>query len=714
MSRFIRSRQFRFIAVVLNCVLVLWVAFEFEQLERRNYEQRSRSKMLDDAVSFRTQLESALTNRLHVAEWLRSYVARHTEITQEEFAQLAEDVLVDHPGIKTIQLAKDGIISHVYPLKGNESVLGLNLLRDLPENQKAAVEASKNASNIFLAGPVSLVQGGISFIARVPVFLPARQNSEPRFWGFVTLLFSPEELFRDAGLKESRHLIVAIRGKDSAGLYGDVFYGPADIFEKDSVQTAVPLPTGAWQLALMPKDGFSTFPLLWHLRLGGVVVAIISSCLLYLLLRRPEELRQAVDIATVALAKSEKKYRGLFENAIHGIFQCTPQGAFVTINPAMATMLGYRDRDDFLSGASNLCALFHDTNIASLCTNDFVSTNTKMEARMRTKSGEMIWGWVIVWSVMDGEQLVGIEGIVDDITSKKKDEIRLKLFEKVFHNSLDGIVVTDDNTSILTVNDAFTRITGYTLHDVLGKKASLLQSGVHDTAFYESLWSQLQDNGFWEGEIWNRRKNGEVYPEWLSISEVREDRSIVQYVGIFHDISEIKNQEERIRYQAFHDALTGLPNRMVFDDRLAVALSYATRNQSRLAVLFLDLDNFKQVNDTLGHAVGDAVLTRVADHFRASVRESDTVARLGGDEFVMLLPGVGDSEFDAMIGRIFEVFHNGFAIDGEMLPIGISIGAAFFPEDATGAQELLEAADVAMYEAKSRGKNTCAKFSDLL
>ncbi|WP_051261130.1 sensor domain-containing diguanylate cyclase [Desulfovibrio inopinatus] len=718
MSRFIRSRHFQVFVIVLNCTFILFVAYMFEQLERRNYEQRLRTEVNDQASALRMRLESALMTRLHVAEWLREYVARHSDISQDDFALLAQDTLADHPGINTVQLARDGVVTHVYPKEGNESVLGLDILHGLPKDQQPAVSSAMQSSRPFLAGPVDLVQGGKSFIVRTPVYLKDAQQDgkKPQFWGLVTLLFSPLQLFDEAGLGKNDHLAVALRGKDSRGEKGDVFYGPPEIFQLNSIRTDIPLPSGKWNLAVMPKDGFSSFPLVWHIFLSGVLVAFISSWLLYLLLRRPEELRQAIDRATEALAESEKKFRGIFENAVHGIFQTTPEGSFITINPAMATILGYTDKRHFLIEAGTLCDLFYDSNMALSCMENLNAHNVMtVEARLHSKVGRTIWTRITAWSVKtDLGEIVGIEGMVDDITSKKQDEMRLKLFEKVFDNSLDGIVVTDDNASILAVNKAFTRITGYDREEVIGKEPSLLKSGSHDDFFYRAMWEQLQREGLWEGEIWNRRKNGEIYPEWLSISAIRENGQIAQFVAIFHDISDIKDQEERIRHQAFHDGLTGLPNRLLLDDRLEVALLQSSRAKVRTALLFLDLDDFKMINDTMGHAVGDKVLVHVANCLRFSVRDSDTVCRLGGDEFVLLLPDVVyESDIDHVVERILTSFGGGVEINGHRIPLSTSIGISIYPDNAQTAKELLEAADTAMYEAKALGKNACVRFSEM-
>ncbi len=291
----------------------------------------------------------------------------------------------------------------------------------------------------------------------------------------------------------------------------------------------------------------------------------------------------------------------------------------------------------------------------------------------------------------------------------------LKLGASIFDNSIEGITITDTNGTIVKVNKAFSAITGYRCEDVVGKNPRLLKSNRHDSAFYKSMWDAILQNGKWEGEIWNRRKNGETYPEWLSISAIQNFNGETEhYVAVFHDISEVKKSHEKLEYQAHHDALTGLPNRQLFHDRLSMALSRAIRHDIKLAVLFLDLDNFKIVNDTLGHRTGDLLLQGVAERLSKICREEDTVARLGGDEFIILMSDLNDPVENAarLARRIIEDLNRPFQLSENEYATNVSIGVTFFPEDGDSAEDLIKFADMAMYKAKNEGKNQFALFTD--
>ena len=293
-----------------------------------------------------------------------------------------------------------------------------------------------------------------------------------------------------------------------------------------------------------------------------------------------------------------------------------------------------------------------------------------------------------------------------EIIEHAKTEAELKLAASVFHNTMDGVVITDTSSIILSVNPAFTVITGYSADDAVGRKPNLLRSDRHGPDFYRELWAVLLREGRWEGEIWNRRKNGEAFLEWLSIGAVAgEDGQPARYVAVFNDITELRRKDEHIRYLAFHDPLTGLPNRALLLDRLAHGLAFAVREKERLGVMFIDLDGFKHINDTIGHNIGDGVLQEVARRLRECLRESDTVARMGGDEFVVLLEHVAEAEACATLARkLIASLAMPMTLSGHTVQVGASIGIARFPEDGADVVELMKHADVAMYAAKSAGR----------
>jgi len=288
-----------------------------------------------------------------------------------------------------------------------------------------------------------------------------------------------------------------------------------------------------------------------------------------------------------------------------------------------------------------------------------------------------------------------------------------RLATKVFESTLEGIVVTNAQRIIESVNPAFTQITGYKAHEVIGQTPAMLSSGRHDATFYQKMFDELAVNGHWQGEIWNRRRSGEVYPEWLTINTVRnEEGEIVNYVGVFADITKRKAAEEQMQFLAYHDGLTGLPNRGLFLDRLHHAVSHAHRNHTIVAVMFIDVDNFKPINDTLGHHIGDQLLQTVAQRLVASVREADTVARLGGDEFTIILESIADAgDVPLVAQKIVDTVSQPMRIDGHDITTTVSVGLSLYPIDSEHAEDLIRHADMAMYMSKKGGRNNYRFFT---
>jgi diguanylate cyclase (GGDEF)-like protein/PAS domain S-box-containing protein len=296
---------------------------------------------------------------------------------------------------------------------------------------------------------------------------------------------------------------------------------------------------------------------------------------------------------------------------------------------------------------------------------------------------------------------------------RKRNEEELQLASTVFQASPEAIVITDRDNRIVAVNPAFTRITQYEPHEAIGHDPKLLNSGKQGKAFYQAMWSAIQTFGSWQGEIVNRRKNGETYAEWLNINTVRDEKGEVrQRIAIFSDITDKKRSEEIIWRQANYDSLTGLPNRRLFHDRLMQELKREDRVQSSLSLMFIDLDHFKEVNDTLGHEAGDNLLMQASKRIAGCIRESDTLARLGGDEFTIILPGLSDPKrLGALADTIIHILAKPFMLGETSAYVSASIGITIYPQDADNLSALLKNADQAMYVAKSRGRNQYSYFT---
>ncbi|WP_151670728.1 EAL domain-containing protein [Nitrincola schmidtii] len=300
----------------------------------------------------------------------------------------------------------------------------------------------------------------------------------------------------------------------------------------------------------------------------------------------------------------------------------------------------------------------------------------------------------------------------ENVTRRRHAEDQLKIAARVFENAGEAIAITDGSGFIQSVNEAFTRITGYDSADSVGRSIGrLLKSGRHSKDFYERMWSELNHRGYWQGEIWNKRKSGEVYPEWLNINRIENKENEVEYfVAVFSDITDLKDSQRKVEFLATHDTLTNLPNRNLFQDRIDHAIAQARRHKSSLALLFIDLDNFKSINDTQGHHAGDELLLEAADRLRSVVRDVDTVARIGGDEFTVILTECVVEDAEIIAVRILNEMNRHFLIQGRKVFVSASIGAAFYPQDADDSSGLIKAADTAMYRAKEDGRNRLQLF----
>lgn len=330
----------------------------------------------------------------------------------------------------------------------------------------------------------------------------------------------------------------------------------------------------------------------------------------------------------------------------------------------------------------------------------------EFEYQVETPTGPRLFRWHLTLIRDYQGHPVSITMMGSDITQWRQVGNQLRLTAQMYENSREAMVITDAENRIVSVNPAFTRLTGYSSEEAIGQNPRILQSGKHDAEFYRLMWQSLLEEGHWRGDIWDRRKDGTYYPKFLAITAMREESGrISHFSAIFYDVSERKKLEERLENLAHYDALTGLPNRMLLQDRMEQAIAIAERQRQHFALLFIDLDGFKPVNDTFGHAFGDEVLKMVAQRLNMTIRGMDTAARLGGDEFVVVLTDIGGNENAARVAeKLLTSISEPYEIAGETVSLSASIGVSIYPNDEMVAQELLRTADEAMYSAKRDGK----------
>lgn len=416
-----------------------------------------------------------------------------------------------------------------------------------------------------------------------------------------------------------------------------------------------------------------------------------------------------------ALGESATRYHEVIETAMDGFWMVDTEARLLEVNDAYVCRSGYSRAELLTMRIHDLDITMDETQIALAMEALKSAGHARFESKHRAKDGS-------IWPVEVSKVYLPHGGgrhyaFIRDISERYRTEEELRVAATVF-DAQEAMMVTDHAGNILRVNQAFTKITGYTSAEVIGKNPRILKSERHPPEFYIAMWQQIEREGSWQGEIWDKRKNGEIYPKWLSISSVKgKDGQVTHYVGSFADITAYKEAQDEVVSLAFYDQLTELPNRRLLLDRLGHALAVSSRNKIYGALLYIDLDHFKTINDTQGHDVGDVMLQEIGRRLRLTMRDEDTIARLGGDEFVVLLEDLNADQEQAAAqakrvgNKLMDVLRGAYVLQGKEYPASFSIGIALYRELAEGGiHEILKRADMAMYEAKKAGRNTLRFF----
>ncbi len=428
---------------------------------------------------------------------------------------------------------------------------------------------------------------------------------------------------------------------------------------------------------------------------------------------------QLVEQRTAALEESREKYRILAEYSPNWEYWLGANGDYLYVSPACADISGFTP-EDFTLNPDLMQNIIHADDLSLWTTHrETVNTSTQHVAaplnfRIIDRNGEEHWIEHICKPVIDAHgRFLGSRGTHRDITERKKVQQQLILASTVFENASEGILITDADNAILSVNKAFVNVMGYTQDEVLGQTPRLFQSGRCSRNFYQKMWDAITNNGSWQGEIWNRCKDGTLHPYLLNISVVHgQSANITHHVAVYTDLSHIKNTERQLDYLVHHDPLTALPNRVLFQQLLEHALQQAKRNNSQFALLSLDLDHFKTVNDSLGQALGDQLLIEATLRLKGLLRGIDAVSRSGGDEFNVLLDRIDHPQSaDLLAQRMIESFARPFTLNEHNVYIGVSIGIAFYPLDGRDVVTLQRNADTALNQAKVQGRGKLCFFS---
>ncbi|MDO8813422.1 MAG: CHASE domain-containing protein [Gallionella sp.] len=617
-----------------------------------------------------------------------------------------------------------------------------------PEH-RAAMELARDSDKAAITGKVSLEREPDSGAqASIVMYMPVYRNAAPyasrvdrraNIVGWVFAPFSMSSLM--SGILGNHSMDFDIEIYDGTKILGEALISDDDainIFRKPGVLFKAAISLGIagrdWTMLVSSHPAFEA-----RLNKGkpkliagiGIAASLLLALFTWLLVRgrmRALQAAQGLEWELAArkklqatLRESEERWRFALEGGGEGVWDWNIQTSETLYSRRWKEILCfYEDEtwdnpdewmsrvhpEDKPSAMSGLQAHFDRKTAAADC-----------EFRMLCNGGK--WKWVhcrgMVVSRDANDKPLRFVGTIADITERRAREDDLQLAATVF-NIVDGaIVVTGPDNLIVAVNPAFTAITGYSPAEAIGKNPNILSSGLQQPEFYKEMWGSLNTSGSWNGEICNRRKDGKTYVEWLSIKSVHDQNgNISRYVGAFSDISVRKAAEERMDHSAHYDTLTDLPNRSLFTDRLRQALAQTRRDKESLAVMFLDLDKFKPVNDTLGHNTGDLLLKDVATRLQACMqRGSDTVSRFGGDEFMILLSHI-DEESDAVMvaEKILSALNRPFKIGTNSIDISASIGIAIYPQHGKNAEQLITSADIAMYHVKKNGRNGYRLFSD--
>ncbi|MDD2758922.1 MAG: EAL domain-containing protein, partial [Methylomonas sp.] len=627
-------------------------------------------------------------------------------------------------------------ITFVEPMANNRQVFGLDSTADpLSRESKALARLHGKPS---VSGRLLLLQRQDlepAVLLSIPVF--ADFDSKDGLAGFVSAVILPARLIETAleGLDLS---LFSLNLQDL-----DAESGQAELYSKAADNASVK-PSGfmhwrheflfgdrRWQLTIEPAGDFvaarsSMLP--WFTLLGGFGFTGLMSILLLIISGRTARVEALIEARTLDLQKANDELRLVgqtlreSEYRLRTILDSEPEcvklvdagGFLLEMNPAGLAMIDAEHIDQVRGySVEKLLLPQYRTQFKRLAGKVFTGQSGRMEYEILGLKGSHRWMETHAVPMRDGEgKIFAVLSVTRDISERKKAEEELKLAARVFGEAHEGILITDADANIIDVNPTFCEITGYSKEEILGKNPRVLQSGKHDNQFYQDMWQTLVTSRHWRGEVWNRRKNGELYAELLTMSALCNERGeVINFIGLLSDITHFKQQQQMLELLAHYDPLTQLPNRNLFADRLLQAIAHSKREKSLLAVSFLDLDGFKPVNDQFGHDIGDRVLIEVARRIKSCIREQDTVSRHGGDEFILLMGDLHSvAQCEHTLTSIHQAIIEPYAIDGQHLSIGVSSGMTVYPLDDADPDTLLRHADQAMYQAKLSGKNRYQLF----
>lgn len=706
-----------FIGCMLGSSLLIW---KMEQNKCRAYKADIQNLAQNHTFLIRDNIDQALALNYSLASLLRI-----EQGSMENFESFASEVLPSYPSISHLSLSPEGIIEKVYPLAGNESSIGFNQLQSIQQNKEARL--ALRSGELTLAGPLNLVQGGLGIVGRLPVFIDTKDatktdQAHATFWGFTNVTLKMEPLLKQANLDKLNDLNMAYKlwRINPSTEKEQLIVGYKLEHLVNPIDKHFAVPNGEWVLSVSPIGGWYSA---WAIGIKVFLALLISTLLGYqtsfmvYLQKRKLLLEAAITNRTSEVNEARMQLEATLDAIPDLLFEVTLSGLILTYHTKRQELLRLKP-NEFL-GRKFCEVLPKDTS--DMIAAALEEANEKGLSAGKTYSLDFPRGtkWFelsVARKAIKANEETQFVMIVRDITDRRHAEDELRIAATAFE-AREGMMITAPDARILRVNKAFTEITGYNAAEVIGRTPRILRSNRHEGSFYEAMWQAIKQRSSWQGELWNRRPNGDVYPVWLTITAVfDEDAQVTHYVSTLTDITERKASEARINNLAFYDSLTQLPNRRLLQDRLEHAVIASHRQGHMGALLFIDLDDFKTLNDNRGHHLGDLLLIAVADRLRQITRNDDSVGRLGGDEFLIVLEGLSKqrdeslNQVHSVAEKILESLNKAYWLDEAEYFTSASIGIALFGNDHLSPDELLKQADQAMYHAKAAGRNTYRFF----
>ncbi|WP_229833508.1 bifunctional diguanylate cyclase/phosphodiesterase [Alishewanella longhuensis] len=687
--------------------------------EQRNQQQKL--QLADQARSYAGVIEQELVSTAAavyaIAGWLKLQQG-----STHGFERYAAEIFPYYPHVTAMSLAPAGIVSAVYPASGGHNLLGHNIFSD--PVQRHAAQSIIHSQQVQLTGPYQLVQGGTGIVARLPVNLNGK--GEDAFWGFVNVTFHLQKMRSLAQLQQlpTRGIQYALLQQAPTDAELTLIAGNPLPASEYSINTVILADSANWILYLYPGNSWLNQNVLYRQASLAALFTALMALLSFLLMQaldRKRQLSLLVADKTRDLQTQLTRHRSFIVASNTASWEYDPSQRTLSCSPEYFVMLGLPkpERDITTDSVDILWQdLLHPADLAQamLTFTQYLQRkdNTLYEStfRMRHQSGHWVWILSRGRCIQTDTAKTLMIGTHIDITERKEVELQLQLLARLFEQSSEGLVITNEQQQIVQVNQAFCQISGYKHDEVIGKDPRLLSSGRHDKNFYNAMWQAINSLGSWKGEIWNRRKDGSIYPEWLSISKIAGvEPGETYYVGLFSDISQYKEDEAQIRFLAEFDTLTALPNRVLLIDRTERAIAQSKNAQQSLVMLVIDIDRFKHINDSLGHQAGDELLVQLANRLKTHCREQDTLSRLNSDEFVMLRPDTDGTAAAILAEQLLQHILQPCLIQGHELVLSASVGIALYPHDGQNFNELYKHADIAMYQAKEHGRNTYCFFT---